>query len=62
MKKTKLLYIVVVMIAVSQAYSIFQINSLKTKVQQTENGIAYAEDHLKKNISEIYNLDESALY
>ena len=30
------------MIAVSQVYSIFQINSLKIKIQQTENGIAYA--------------------
>ncbi|MDD2235040.1 MAG: hypothetical protein PHV03_09125 [Desulfitobacteriaceae bacterium] len=55
MKKTKLLYIIIAMLAVSQVYFIFQINSLKTKVQQTENGIAYAEDRLESNISEIYS-------
>lgn len=55
MKKTKILYIVITMLAVLQVYSIFQINSLKAKVQQTENGIAYAEDRLERNISEIYS-------
>ena len=55
MKKTKILYIVIIMLAVLQVYSIFQINSLKAKVQQTENGIAYAEDRLERNISEIYS-------
>ncbi len=43
------------MLAVLQVYSVFQINSLKAKVQQTENGIAYAEDRLERNISEIYS-------
>ncbi len=55
MKKTKILYIVITMLAVLQVYSVFQINSLKAKVQQTENGIAYAEDRLERNISEIYS-------
>ncbi|HHX60008.1 MAG TPA: hypothetical protein GX707_04605 [Epulopiscium sp.] len=55
MKKTKLLYIVIVMIAASQTYSIFQINRLKVKVQQTENAVAYVEDRLQGNISEIYS-------
>lgn len=55
MKKTKLSYVVITVLAVSQVYSIFQINSLKTKVQQTEKGIAYAEDRLGRNISEIYS-------
>lgn len=55
MKRNKLLYIAIAILAVSQVYSIFQINSLKTKVQQTENGIAYAEDRLDRNISEIYS-------
>lgn len=55
MNKTKLLYIVTAILAVSQVYCIFQINSLKTKVQQTENGIVNAEDHLERNISEIYS-------
>lgn len=55
MKKAKSLYIVIAMLAVSQVYSVFQINNLKTKVQQTENGIAYAEDRLERNISEIYS-------
>lgn len=55
MKKTKLLYIVIAILVVSQVYSIFQINSLKTKVQQTKNGIVYAEDRLERNISEIYS-------
>lgn len=55
MKKTKILYIIITLLAVLQVYSIFQINSLKAKVQQTENGIAYAEDRLERNISEIYS-------
>lgn len=55
MKKTKISYIVITMLAVLQVYSVFQINSLKAKVQQTENGIAYAEDRLERNISEIYS-------
>lgn len=55
MKKTKLLYIVIVILVVFQIYSIFQINGLKTKVQQTESGIGYVEDHLERNISEIYS-------
>jgi hypothetical protein len=55
MKKTKLLYVVIAILVVTQVYSIFQINSLKIKVQQTKNGIAYAEERLKRNISEIYS-------
>lgn len=55
MKKTKLSYIIIGMIAVSQVYSILQINSLKIKVQQTENGITYAKDYLERNINEIYS-------
>jgi uncharacterized membrane protein len=55
MKKTKLLYIVIVMIVASQTYSLFQINRLKIKVQQTENAVAYGEDRLQGNISEIYS-------
>lgn len=55
MKKTKLLYIVITIFAVSQVYSIFQVNSLKTKMQQTENGLTYAEERLERNISEIYS-------
>ncbi|HEY4543084.1 MAG TPA: hypothetical protein VIG40_00430 [Tissierellaceae bacterium] len=55
MKKTKILYILITMLAVLQVYSVFQINSLKVKVQQTENKIAYAEDRLERNISEIYS-------
>lgn len=55
MKKTKILYIVITMLAVLQVYSVFQINSLKVKVQQTENKIAYAEERLERNISEIYS-------
>ncbi len=55
MKKNKLLYIVIAILAVSQVYFLFTINSLKTKVQQTENGIAYAEDRLERNISGIYS-------
>lgn len=55
MKKAKILYIIITVLAVLQVYSIFQINSLKAKVQQTENGIAYAEDRLERNISEIYS-------
>ncbi|NLL81283.1 MAG: hypothetical protein GX231_03130 [Tissierellia bacterium] len=55
MKKTKLLYIVITTLAVSQVYSISQINSLKTKVEQTENSLTYAEEGLGRNISEIYS-------
>jgi len=55
MKKTKILYIVIIMLAVLQAYSIFQINSLKAKVEQTESGIGYAQERLDRNISEIYS-------
>lgn len=55
MKKTKILYILITMLAVLQVYSVFQINSLKVKVQQTENKIAYAEERLERNISEIYS-------
>ncbi len=55
MKKTKLLYTVIAIFVVSQVYSIVQINSLKTKAQQTENRIAYAEDRLERNISGIYS-------
>jgi hypothetical protein len=55
MKKTKLLYMVIAILVVFQIYSIFQINDLKTKVQQTESGIGYAEDRLQRNISEIYS-------
>ena len=55
MNKTKILYIIITLLTVLQVYSIFQINSLKAKVQQTENGISYAEDRLERNISEIYS-------
>lgn len=55
MKKTKILYSLITMLAVLQVYSVFQINSLKVKVQQTENKIAYAEERLERNISEIYS-------
>lgn len=55
MKKTKVLYVVIAILVVSQVYSIFQINSLKIKVEQTKNGIAYAEERLERNISEIYS-------
>lgn len=55
MKKNKLFYFIVVILVVSQVYSIFQIGSLKSKVQQTEIRIALAEDHLRSSISEIYS-------
>ena len=55
MKKTKLLYIVITILVVSQVYSIFKINSLKIKVQQTENRLTYTKEGLDRNIGEIYS-------
>ena len=55
MKKTKVFYVVITMLVALQIYSILQINSLKSRVQQTENGLAYAEGRLERNISDIYS-------
>ena len=55
MKNTKILYIVIAILVVLQIYSLLQINGLKTKVQETERGIGYAQERLDRNISEIYS-------
>lgn len=49
------------MLIVSQIYSVFQIDKLETKIQQTENGISYAVERLQENISTIYSNVDSKM-
>lgn len=55
MKKTRLLYIVIALLVVSQLYNTIQIQHLKYEIKQNQNSIGYVENNLDNQISNIYS-------